>query len=255
MQRELEIMQRIARQAGEIMRQYFYADQQRVIKDDGTPLTIADTTINQMVIEELAREFPDDIVIGEEASTGGYGMGRRWLCDPIDGTKAFTWGVPTAMFSLGLVIDGRPVLGVCYEPMLDRMYVGEIGKGATCNGEVLRVNKHALHKGIIALPSALHDVIDKSYVLQAAERAQASAIFSGAVAKVVRVAEGRFVGYIEHKVNAHDMAASDVIATEAGGRVTGLDGQPLDYSQPFQGAVVSNSLVHDDLLAILAKSS
>lgn len=108
MKRELEVAKSIALKAGEVMRQYFYDGQQKVIKDDGTPLTIADTTINRMVIEKLAKEFPEDGTIGEEESTTDYGQGRKWICDPIDGTKAYTWGVPTAMFSLALVVDGAP---------------------------------------------------------------------------------------------------------------------------------------------------
>ena len=99
-EQELHTAQRIAREAGDIMRRYFDGDQQRQTKADGTPVTIADTTINSLVIQRLHETFPDDGVIGEEESTAGYGLGRKWLCDPVDGTKAFTWGVPTAMFSL-----------------------------------------------------------------------------------------------------------------------------------------------------------
>ncbi len=103
---ELDVAKKISKQSGTIMLEYFDGDQQRKMKQDGSPVTVADTAINAMVIAELSKAFPGDIVIGEEESTGGYGLGRRWFCDPIDGTKAFTWGVPTAMFSLGLVVDG-----------------------------------------------------------------------------------------------------------------------------------------------------
>ena len=94
------------------MRQYFDIDQEGEWKDDGTPVTIADTAINRLVIERIVEAFPEDGVIGEEESNTEYGMGRKWFCDPIDGTKAYTWGVATAMFSLGLVVDGVPVAGV-----------------------------------------------------------------------------------------------------------------------------------------------
>lgn len=253
MERELAVAKSIAYKAGEIMRQYFADDQQRTIKSDGTPVTIADTTINSLVISELAREFPGDIVIGEEESTGDYGNGRRWFCDPIDGTKAFIWGVPTAMFSLGLVVEGRPRLGVCYEPMLDHLYWAESGKGAFKNGEQLCVNNLRLEEGILGTISSQYRIRREAPYFDALlDRRIDMAAFSGAVAKCVRVAEGRFTGYIEELVNAHDMAACELIVTEAGGRVTSLDGTLLDYTKPFKGAIVSNGRVHDELLNIIA---
>jgi len=252
---ELEVATQIAFKAGKIMRRYFKDGQQRMIKVDGTPLTIADTTINRMVIEELREHFPDDIVVGEEESTGGYGTGRRWLCDPIDGTKAFTWGVPTAMFSLALVIDGRPTVGVAYEPQLEMLYSAVMGEGAFCNAQPLRVNSDSLQSGILATlssPSRIRN--DAAYLREFIDSKVDMAVFSGAVAKSVRVAEGRFVGYLEEMVNPYDMAAVDVIVTEAGGMLTSFDGKQLDYINGFTGAVVTNGVIHDELLQVINRS-
>ncbi len=253
---ELNEAKRIAELAGTIMRHYFDGDQQREIKHDGTPLTIADTTINRMVVEELAAPFPNDVVIGEEGSTGEYGQGRRqWFCDPIDGTKAFTWGVPTAMFSLALVVDGAPVLGVCYEPMLDRLYWAVTGQGAFCNGQRIHVNDQTLKTGILGTISSHFRIRNEApYFNELLKRRVDMAAFSGAVAKCMRVAEGRFVGYIEELLNAHDIAASQVIVEEAGGKITDLNGETLDYTQPFKGAIASNGRIHDELVAIVSSS-
>ena len=252
---ELAVAVSIAHEAGDIMRQYFDSDQERQIKSDGTPLTIADTKINSLVIERLSEVYPDDGVIGEEESTTEYGLGRKWFCDPIDGTKAFTWGVPTAMFSLGLVIDGVPTLGVCYEPITDRMYYACIGSGAHCNGEAIRVNTDDVHSGIVATISDQKRIRHSANYLDALIDQQVSmAAFSGGVAKAVRVAEGRFVGYTEELLNAYDIAAVHVIVSEAGGMITALDGQPLDYTRPIKGAVISNGVVHDTLLAAMAQA-
>lgn len=237
------------------MRRYFDGDQERVTKEDGSPLTIADTMINRMVIEQLEAALPDDGVIGEEESTAEYGMGRKWLCDPIDGTKAFTWGTPTAMFSLALVVDGQPVVGVCYEPMLDKLYWATIGGGAYCNDQPIRVNDETLETGILGTISSQYRLRRAApYIDALLDKNVNMAAFSGAVAKCVRVAEGRFVGYIEELVNGHDVAASQVIVTEAGGRITGMEGNDLDYSRPFKGAIVSNGIVHDELARIVGKT-
>lgn len=257
-QTELEAAKQIAHQAGEIMRRYFNYDQERQLKADGTPLTVADTTINRLVIEQLEQSFPGDIVIGEEESTGGYGLGRRWFCDPIDGTKAYTWGVPTAMFSLALVVDGKPTMGVCYEPMLDKMYWATTEEPAVCNGQPIQVNSQTLDDGILATISSqqrlrraapyMDALLDRRPVIS-------MAAFSGAVAKSIRVAEGRFVGYLEELVGPHDMAAVDIIIRQAGGLVTDFNGSRLDYGRPFQGAIVSNKIIHQELTQLVNSSS
>src|SRR5579859_356933 len=89
---ELAFEKKLAEEAGEIMLRFFDGEQQKHIKEDNTPVTIADTKINEMVIEEITKRFPRDIVVGEEKSTGIYGVGRRWICDPIDGTAAYIVG-------------------------------------------------------------------------------------------------------------------------------------------------------------------
>jgi fructose-1,6-bisphosphatase/inositol monophosphatase family enzyme len=246
-EQELEVAKGIAIKAGDFMRRYFDGDQQQETKEDGSPVTIADKKINQLVIAALSRAYPNDGVIGEEASTSQHGMGRKWICDPIDGTKAFTWGVPTATFSLGLVIDGHPVLGVVYDPFLDMMYAGRKGQGSFCNDERLRVSESTLKDGVVAVASDVKEIMGLSYILNIPK----PITFSGPIYKSVLVAKGRFVGFVEAGPTDHDMAAAQVIVQEAGGRVTNLQGDELNYTKPFAGVVVSNGVVHDELLRII----
>ena len=248
---ELETATEIAYRAGEMMRSYVASDHPRTMKQDGTPVTAADTAINRMVVEMLRTAFPSDVVIGEEESTGDYGMGRRWFCDPIDGTKAFTWGVPTAMFSLALVVDGAPVVAVCYEPMLDKLYCAVEGEGAYMNSVRIRVNASSLSEGIVAIASAPEDIRSNPIVERILAGGYTTAVFSGAVYKALAVADGRFAGYVEHKVNAYDIAAADLIVTEAGGTVVSLDGVQHDYSQPIKGCIVTNRACHKDMTALV----
>lgn len=253
--KELAVAKHIAKKAGVVMRKYFFKyDQGLQRKKDDSPITTADIKINRLVIKELQNHFTDGI-IGEEESTARYGMGRRWLCDPIDGTKAFVWGTPTAMFSLGLVVDGVPVLGVAYDPFLDMLYEGIKGGGSFCNGKRLHVSKKGLAGEYIAVSSNIEKIISRkrSYTRLLKMGARLGT-FSGAVYKACLVARGKFVGYFEAGVNAHDVAAVQVIVEEAGGKVTGFGGEMLDYSKPFKSAIVSNGIVHETLVKIVETS-
>lgn len=250
--KELTAAKSIAKQAGVIMRRYFDAGVASTQKQDGSPVTAADIEINKLVIEEITKNF-GDVVVGEEESTGDYGMGRRWICDPIDGTRAFTWGLPFAMFSLALVIDGTPTVAVAYDPFLNRLYEATQGGGSFCNGTALHVSTKELSSGNIAVSSSPVKVLqDKTYAALLNNLIEAGAqlgSFNGSVYKGCLVARGNFVGYLERGIHAHDVAATDLIVREAGGMVTGFDGKRLDYSKPFRGAVMSNGVAHEKLLA------
>ena len=250
--KELETAVAIAKEAAVIMLEYFDADQQVEIKSDNTPVTIADKLINTLVIERLSKAFPEDGIIGEEESTAGYGIGRKWFCDPIDGTAAYVQGVPTAMFSLGLVIDGKPVVGVACDPFLNRMYTGVIGEKSVCNGKPLAVSNTDLKSGIVGVTGSVKALLKLEYLKKMIENNIRTACFSGAVSKSCLIARGRLVAYIELGANAHDVAAIQVILEGAGGRVTSPDGKELDYSKPFKGAIASNSVVHSQIVEYFA---
>jgi myo-inositol-1(or 4)-monophosphatase len=246
-EKELSLAVKIAHKAGLIMRKYFDADQQERTKEDGSPVTIADTQINKLVIKMLGSEFPDDGVIGEEVSTSEHGMGRKWICDPVDGTKAFTWGVPTATFSLGLVVDGEPMVGVVYDPFLDRLYSAVKNHGSFCNQIRLKVSNKTLNEGIVAVASDVKELTNLPYI----NNIPKPVTFSGPIYKCILVAKGKFVGFVEAGTNDHDMAAVQLIVEEAGGKVTNLQGNRLDYTKPFAGVVVTNGVVQDSLIKII----
>lgn len=249
--KELQVAKNVAYLAGKIMLEYFDGDLQKEHKDDGTDVTIADKKINSMAIEELTKHF-DYGIVGEEESTAEYGDGYRWFCDPIDGTKAFVMGVPTSMFSLGLVIDGQPVLGVAYSPFLDKLYYGVKGQGSFCNGSKIHVSKDGLKGHFVAVNSKLDDIVDNpSYVKKLLDSGARPHSICGAVYNGCLVASGRFVGYSEPRTHAHDVAAIQVIIEEAGGKVTGPDGKSFDYTKPFRGLVASNGVVHEEILRAL----
>jgi fructose-1,6-bisphosphatase/inositol monophosphatase family enzyme len=247
-EKELEVAIKIARESGIIMLKYFDGDQSIEFKEDNSPVTIADKTINSLVIDMLKEFFPEDGVVGEEESTSEYGMGRKWICDPIDGTAGYTQGTPTAMFSLALVIDGKPVLGVAYDPYLDKMYIGRVGVQSECNGQPIHTSKLTLKEGTLAVTGNVTKLVTYPYFKKIIDNKIKMACFSGVVSKACLISKGRLLGLIESGANAHDLAAIHLILEGAGGKITSIDGSELTYLKPFKGAIISNSVVHNELV-------
>lgn len=247
-QKELEVAINIAKEAGPIMLKYFDIDQGIEQKEDKTFVTIADKLINTMVIEKLKKSFPEDGVIGEEESNTEYGMGRKWFCDPIDGTAGYIWGTPTAMFSLALVVDGVPTVGVAFDPFLNKIYTAIKGGKSHYDDKELKVSNKDLQSGIFAISGSTKSLPQTKYYAKMIDDKVRFASFSGAVYKCCLIARGRLVGYAEYGINPHDIAAIHVIVENAGGKVTAVDGSPLDYSKPFKGAIISNGVVHEKLV-------
>jgi fructose-1,6-bisphosphatase/inositol monophosphatase family enzyme len=246
--KELQFAQRQALEAGTVMLSYFDDDQGIEIKADGSPVTVADTTVNQNVLNAVEQEYPDDSLIGEELSSEITNRPRRWILDPIDGTKSFTHGLTLARFSLGLTKQELAYLGVAYDPFTQRMYSGVSDQGSFRNGRRLQVSNHGLRGGLVSVTGNPANVIGSQFVRRLLDEKADVLPIDGAVAKSLLVAEGKSVGYVGPSVKPHDMAAVDVIVREAGGMVTDLDGNRLNYELGFKGAVVSNGVVHEQLL-------
>ena len=137
-ERYLEFAKEIAIVAGKIMLKYFNKDNQSSYKEDNTIVTIADTEINDYLIKQVKEEFKEHSVDGEENKYNNSNY--VWVCDPIDGTAMYARGIPTAVFSLALVVNGKPIIGVIYDPFNNEMYYAQKGKGAYKNNQKITVN-------------------------------------------------------------------------------------------------------------------
>lgn len=249
---ELKVAKKLAYEAGEIILEYFDNDKKEEDKADGTIVTIADKAINSIVIDRLGEIFPSDGIIGEEQSNTEYGYGRKWVCDPIDGTWAFVTGVPTFMFSLALVIDGVPVLGVAYDPILDKLYTATKNCGAYCNEKRIQVSQKNMSNGILAVTGSIKKMQEGNpYTKEVLKRGIKFVSVNGAVFKACLVASGRCIAYIGESLNPHDVAATHIITEEAGGKVTDFSGKVLDYKKHFSDVIISNGVVHEEIIELV----
>ena len=134
MEEYLEFAKHVAFYAGDLMKKNFNNDIKIEYKEDRTPVTEIDKNINHYLITQVKKHFPYHDVLGEEESYIN-GNDFKWVCDPIDGTSMFTRGIPVSVFSLALVYNGEPIVGVVYDPYQDKMYSAIKGSGAYCNNK------------------------------------------------------------------------------------------------------------------------
>ncbi len=245
----------IAKEAGNIMLDHFVSHgMKRTVKGDYTPLTLADTTINQLVIRRVHQIDPTIDILGEEESARTVSPWQI-VCDPIDGTFPFTWGVPVATFMIALLYKGHVMASVISDPFSDRRYRAERGKGAYMNGNPIRVSNHTLRdRPVVGYVSWQGCGTNMHAVLGHLESQGFQLVnFCSIGYQEAMVANGELVGTIfpQRKPWAfHDTAPGHLLVEEAGGIVTDLHGDPQDYlRKEFRGHIMANSpSVHEVLL-------
>lgn len=255
MEQYLKFAKEIAYRAKEIMIKYFKEKNGSSYKYDQTIVTKADTEINDYLIKRVKEEYPTHSVDGEEAQFGSSQY--VWVCDPVDGTAMYARHIPTAVFSLALVLDGEPIIGVIYDVFTDNLYSAIKGKGAYKNENLIHVNDIKLDdmrsvSHFDMWPSCeynIYGVINElgheSYFVSIGSVTHACAC----------VANGDFnlVIFPGTKHKNCDIAAAKVIVEEAGGKVTDIFGNYQCYDGDINGAVVSNGVVHKKVIETLKK--
>lgn len=247
MKNHLDIAVQIAKQAGDIMRRNFTIGMKKEWKADSTPLTVTDTTVNALVIAEIAKHFPDEGIVGEEQSaekSGDY----VWVVDPVDGTAPFSHGIPTFVFALALTHKGNPILGVIYDPIMDRLLHAEKGKGTWLQGKQVRVSPMtSFRQSMINLDTDTIPLLREPLTDQAAW----CYTFNSAVYGGMMVALGEFVAEVYAYDKPWDGAAMKIIVEEAGGKVTDLEGNEQRYDRAIKGCVATNGIIHDRLITLI----
>ncbi|HET8986942.1 MAG TPA: histidinol-phosphatase [Humibacillus sp.] len=221
-------------------------------KPDLTPVTDADRTAEELIRLQLKRTRPRDVVQGEEFETTGHGS-RRWIVDPIDGTKNFVRGVPVWATLIGLVVDEVPVLGLVAAPALQRRWWAAQGSGAW-SGRSLSSARRISVSQISNLADASMSYSSLGGWRERGRGAQVLELMDdcwrsrayGDFWSYMLVAEGAVDIAAEPELAVHDMAALVTIVQEAGGRFTGLDGRDGCWSG---NALATNGLLHDEVLS------
>jgi histidinol-phosphatase len=247
---ELAFANELADLAGEIGLGFFGGSFEVRMKPDRTPVTEADIAIESAIRTAVKERYPEDGVLGEESGLQSGGGRRRWIVDPIDGTKNFTDGVQIWSNLIALAVDDEPVLGVVNLPALGERYQAARGGGAWLNGEAIRVSRADRVPRSFLVFAGMEDWLTGTYAVRVQDlvrEARRNRGFGDAWGHCL-VARGSADVMIELELATWDFAALQVILDEAGGRMSQFDGSPLLHG----GTVLTtNGVLHDELVARL----
>lgn len=260
---DITLAHRLADAADAVSAARFRAVDLRVeTKPDLTPVSDADTAVEQEIRALLAAERPNDGLLGEEYGeqpTAGPD-GRRWVIDPIDGTKNFIRGVPVWATLIALLEGDHPVAGLVSAPALGRRWWGALGEGAyagpdQASGAPIQVSAVAELTDASFCYSSLNGWEESGrlpavlQIMRDAWRSRAYGDFYG----YMLLAEGALDIMVEPELSLWDIAALVPIVTEAGGTFTDLAGQPApgEIGSGVISAIATNGPLHTDVLARL----
>ncbi len=253
---DAELLHAAVREAGHLARSLFQQKIKRWTKSDGSPVTEADLAVDRILKTRLHDTRPDYGWLSEETPDDRLRLSQRqvWIVDPIDGTRAFAHGGDEWCVAAALLIDGRPALAAIYRPMTDEFYEARRGKGASLNGKPLHAGRSAGLTGARVLGNA-------SAIRQLEARVAVEAIASGntpLAMRLARVASGDLDAALSTTPKHDwDLAAGDLLVHEAGGTVTGLDGEGFTYNRAETrqvNYVATSQALHAALLEHFAAS-
>jgi histidinol-phosphatase len=227
-------------------------------KPDLSPVSDADTAVEEALRRTLSRARPRDAVQGEEMADTGWGP-RRWVIDPIDGTKNFIRGVPVWATLIALLINDEVAIGVVSAPALGRRWWASLGGGSYAGKSLMsatpcRVSDVARIEDASLSYASVSAWVDAGQgqefvdLMRACWRTRAYGDFWS----YMLVAEGGVDIACEPELALHDMAACAIVVTEAGGRFTDLQGKPGPLGI---GAYATNGRLHDAVLAQLTPAT
>ena len=242
---------RAARAGEEIIRHYYRGDIGVRLKEDRTPVTVADIETEKAIKTILQTAFPEHGFYGEETGRNRADAEYVWLVDPIDGTKSFVRQYPFFSSQIALRRGERFIVGVSNAPLFGELAYAELGGGAFLNDRPLHVSAiQELSAATLSFGNIKTLAAGRSWPALAALIGQLNRTRGyGDFYHYHLLAAGKLELVIESDINILDVAALSLLIQEAGGRVTDLQGRPLNLESTT--ILASNGYLHEPVLALL----
>ncbi len=251
----LEFAVDLARRVGALLREgYGRASQVRHKEASIDLVTEYDLRSEQLLADAIRDAFPEDAILAEEGGSEGQGEGCWWI-DPLDGTTNFAHGLPIFAICMTYARSGRPALGVVHDPMRQETFYAEAGGGAWLDGQRLHVSQtRSLDESLLVtgFPYDIRTNPDNNldHFAALALRSRGVRRLGAAALDLAYVAAGRFDGYWELRLWPWDWGAGILLVSEAGGRVSRMDGGQDIFAQPTS-LLATNGHIHEAMLEAL----
>jgi inositol-phosphate phosphatase / L-galactose 1-phosphate phosphatase / histidinol-phosphatase len=243
-----------ARAGGAILRQHYRKPLDITHKEDASPVSKADIESETHIRNLITNAFPDDGILGEELESTRLDAQYVWVIDPLDGTASFLTGRPLFGVLLALLKDGKPILGVIYQPITNECWLGAAKMPTTYNGSPICTSSETTLKKVAVATTGSHYFTPKQR--EAFEKVAAFSrfpIYGGDCYLYGQLALGHVGAVIEANLAAHDLAALIPIVQGAGGVITTWEGELLNPLSTEKQTVLAaaNADLHQQCLVIL----
>jgi myo-inositol-1(or 4)-monophosphatase len=250
----LDFAEKMARGAGRILADGFSRSKRVNYKGDINPVTQFDLKSEEYIISSIARQYPDHAVMAEEGTDLVGDSSFRWVIDPLDGTVNYAHGFPVYSVSIALQYRKESVIGVVYDPHQDELYAAARGLGAHLNHRRIAVSSQRnLKRALLATGFAYNVGSARKNNLgmfaRMMKQTQAIRRLGSAALDLCWLAAGRLDGFWEYYLHPWDTAAAILIVTEAGGKVTRIDGGKFSIFD--KEILASNGHIHTSMKAVL----
>ena len=260
---DLAFTELVAAQAGAILMDRYERLERIDYKSARDVVTEADHLSEALIIDAIRAAYPRDAILAEEtgahqAVTGEVttsGRGRVWIVDPLDGTVNYANGLPIFCVSIGLIVDGRPTVGVILDPTRGDLFAATADGPSMLNGRPITVSdKDKLSDFVISMSLNGRTATSRARNVRKAIRISRS--MGSAALGLAYVANGRFDAFVQQGgLSSWDVAAAGLIAERSGARVTAMDGGPwfdLGHSQKSIGILAAPAAHHEALLGLVS---
>lgn len=252
----LQELERLARDAGAILRAGYSQKHQVSYKGVIDPVTEIDRASEEFLLGEINKRWPGSYIMAEESGVTKGDADHSWYVDPLDGTVNYSHHIPIFCVSIGYAHKGSMQLGVVYDPMREEMFSGERGRGAWLNGKAINVSAATkLQKSLLVtgFPYDAWNTPQDNFdnFVRFAKLTQGVRRLGSAALDACYVGAGRFDGFWEMSLKPWDVAAAGLIAEEAGAKVTNVNGS-ADYLSSPQSIIVAGPGLHSQIMEKLA---
>ncbi|MDQ3022727.1 MAG: inositol monophosphatase [Bacteroidota bacterium] len=245
-----------ALEGGKILKENFEGNFKISSKDVISNLvTEIDKKSEEKIFEIIKKDFPSHYILSEEAGAIVQDSEYKWIIDPIDGTVNYAHSIPITCLSIAIEKNGEVIMGVVFNPMMNEFFFSEKGNGALLNDKKISVSQNKDFRRSLLVTGFPYDsssykpdpvsVFKKFIMMDVPIRRLGSAALD-----LCWTACGRFDGFWEYNLNAWDVAAGNLMLTEAGGIVTNFKGKKYSiYGKEILAA--NNSIIHKAMLEVI----